>query len=98
MKRTIYVLFFVVISGNLVSQKLKDTLFFRNGSMVLGEIKTIRLGVLNFDPDDANDITVQLIKLKTITAPGVIFRIETTDDLFFMENSFRMQNRDMLPS
>lgn len=80
MRRAIFILFFVVISGNLVSQQLKDTLFFRNGSIVLGEIKTIKLGVVNFDPDDANDISVQLIKLKTITAPGVIFRIETTDD------------------
>ena len=80
LRTTIFILFFVVISGNLVSQKLKDTLFFKNGSMVLGEIKTIKLGVVNFDPDDANDISVQLIKLKTITAPGVIFRIETTDD------------------
>lgn len=80
MRRIIFILFFVVISGNLVSQQLKDTLFFRNGSIVLGEIKTIKLGVVNFDPDDANDISVQLIKLKTITAPGVIFRIETTDD------------------
>lgn len=67
-------------SGKLFSQKQQDTLFFRNGSIILGEIKTIRLGVVNFDPADANDISVQLIKLKTISATGVIFRIETTED------------------
>jgi Protein of unknown function, DUF481 len=66
------------ISGKLVSQKIKDTLFFRNGSVVVGEVKGIKLGVISFDPADANDITVQLIKLKTVSASGVIFRIETT--------------------
>ena len=80
MKKTICILFFVAISGNLVSQNIKDTIFFRNGSIIIGEIKMIRLGVVNFDPDDANDITVQLIKLKTISASGVIFRVETTAD------------------
>jgi hypothetical protein len=67
-------------SGKLYSQKQQDTLFFRNGSIILGEIKTIKLGVANFDPADANDISVQLIKLRTISATAVIFRIETTED------------------
>ncbi len=83
MKRIICILFFVVVSGRLLSQNSKDTLFFRNGSIVLGEVKTIKLGVITFDPDDANDITVQLIKLKTISAKGVIFRIENTADHVF---------------
>ena len=78
MKRTIFILSFIAISGKLLSQNLKDTIFFRNGSIVIGEIKLIKLGVVTFDPDDANDITVQLIKLKTISAPGVIFRVENT--------------------
>jgi hypothetical protein len=80
MKKLLCLLLLGFISGKLVSQTLKDTLFFKNGSIILGEIKTIKLGVVNFDPDDANDITVELNKLKTITAPGVIFRIETTND------------------
>lgn len=80
MKKLICLVLFGFISGNLVSQKIQDTIFFRNGSIVMGELKTIKLGVLNFDPEDANDITVQLIKLKTISASGVIFRVETTAD------------------
>jgi hypothetical protein len=75
-----WVFLFIVTSGSLFSQTVKDTLYFRNGSVVLGEIKKVKLGVVNFDPDDANDITVQLIKLKTISATGAIFRIETTDE------------------
>jgi hypothetical protein len=80
MRKTIYIFLFIVTSGKLFSQAVNDTLFFRNGSIILGEVKKIKLGVVNFDPDDANDITVQLIKLKTISASGAIFRIETTDE------------------
>lgn len=76
----VWILFLVLISGKLYSQKIQDTLFFRNGSIIIGELKTVKLGVLNFDPSDANDITVQLIKLKTFSARGVIFRIETTSN------------------
>lgn len=63
--------------SSLYSQKIKDTIFFLNGSKMVGEIKGIKLGVLTFDPDDANDITVELQKLKTIIAISKLFRIET---------------------
>ena len=88
MKKLICLLLLGFISANLLSQTLKDTLFFKNGSMILGEIKTIRLGVISFDPDDANDITVELRNLRTVTAPGVVFRIETTDDHVFYGKLF----------
>jgi hypothetical protein len=59
------------------AQRARDTLFFKNGSMVIGELKKIKLGVVTFDPDDANDITVQLQKLQTMAARTTVFRIET---------------------
>ena len=48
--------------------------------MVIGELKKVQLGVLTFDPDDANDITVQLRKIKMIQARTKIYRIETIQD------------------
>ncbi len=60
-------------------QQKKDTLFFKNGTIVIGKLLKIKLGVVSFDPDDANDITVQLRKLKDIAAVRKIFRIETVD-------------------
>jgi len=82
MKKLICLFFLAFISGNLLSQApaLKDTLFLKNERIIIGEIKTIKLGVLSFDPDDANDITVELRNLKTLSARGVVFRIETSDD------------------
>jgi len=63
------------VHGN--AQVIKDTLFLINGSKIVGKIKKIKLGVITFDPDDANDITVQLKKLQTLAAVSKIFRIES---------------------
>src|SRR5436305_8250537 len=77
MKKFILVYLSLIFATAVFSQSKKDTLFFNNGSIVIGEIKKIKLGVITFDPDDANDITVQLRKLKTVSAVSKIFRIET---------------------
>src|SRR3954463_618470 len=61
------------------SQAVKDTLFLSNGSVIIGELEKVKLGVVSFDPDDANDIEVELRKLKTIAARKKILRIETVD-------------------
>jgi len=75
------ILFFVLLCklSEAFSQNKKDTLFFNNGTKIIGEIKKIKVGVATFDPDDANDITVQLPKLKAIAATRTVFRIETTN-------------------
>jgi len=66
------------------SQGKKDTLFFLNGTKVIGKLKKIKLGVVTFDPDDANDITVKLPKLRTIAALRKIYRVETiSNDVYF---------------
>jgi len=62
------------------AQVVKDTLYFTNGTMVIGKLKKVKLGVVTFDPDYANDITVQLRKIKWIEARTKIFRIETIQD------------------
>jgi hypothetical protein len=75
-----------IIARTGFSQSLspvKDTIFFTNGSMLIGEIKKIKFGVMTFDPDDANDITVQLRKLKTVSGTSEVFRIETVNGLLY---------------
>jgi hypothetical protein len=80
-----YLLLFMLIVFSMHSnaQKIRDTLFLKNGSKVIGEIKGIKLGVVTFDPDDANDITVQLKKIKTIAALSQSFRIETIKHIVY---------------
>jgi hypothetical protein len=80
-----FILFYCVfiLAERCFSQK-KDTIFFNNGSTMIGEINKIKLGVLSFDPDDANDITVQLRNLKTLSAVRKVFRIETVrQDVYY---------------
>jgi Protein of unknown function, DUF481 len=73
----------LILAAATFSQSKKDTLFFNNGSIVIGEIKKIKLGVIAFDPDDANDITVKLRNLKTLSALSKVFRIETVKDVAY---------------
>ncbi len=77
MKRGILFLFLLIIAETVFSQVQKDTIFFNNGTIVIGKIKKVKLGVLTFDPDDANDIDVQLRNLRTMAAQRDVFRIET---------------------
>jgi len=72
------ILFFT--AGGLFAQQKKDTIFFNNGTIVIGKLKKIKVGVVTFDPDDANDITVQLRKLKAIHARREIYRVESTQN------------------
>jgi len=80
MRRIILVFLCQGICAVMFAQAVKDTIYFNNGSMVIGELKKVQLGVLTFDPDDANDITVQLRKIKMIQARTKIYRIETIQD------------------
>lgn len=88
------------------AQNLKDTIYFTNGGKLIGKIKKIKLGIVTFDPDDAEDITVQLRKLKTLAAVRKIFRVETIDNHVYFGNllphpgmnmTFMRTDRDSIP-
>ena len=83
MKSGILFLFLLIIAEAVFSQVQKDTIFFNNGTIVIGKIKKVKLGVITFDPDDANDIDVQLRNLRTIAAERDVFRIETIREAIY---------------
>jgi hypothetical protein len=85
MKKTPLMLLFLFFAADCIfAQQKKDTIFFNNGTIVVGKLKKIKVGVVTFDPDDANDITVQLRKLKAIHAQREIYRVESTHkEVFF---------------
>lgn len=72
-----------LLSVSCPAQETKDTIFFSNGSRIIGELKKIKLGLLTFDPDDVSDITIQQRKISAISAGSKIFRIETIDNHFY---------------
>src|SRR3954463_14159064 len=82
--RILILLFFLLIlEENSFSQEQKDTIFFNNGTIIIGKIKKVKLGVITFDPDNANDITVQLRNLSAIAAVRDVFRIETINHVIY---------------
>ncbi len=78
MKKPLLIIFILCANFHYAfSQMKKDTLFFNNSTLIIGKLKKIKVGVVTFDPDDANDITVQLRKLKAIDATREIYRVES---------------------
>jgi hypothetical protein len=55
----------------------KDTLFFTNKSMLIGELISIKLGRIEFDGDGVGIVKVKYDKVSTIQASKHYFRIET---------------------
>ncbi|MBO9201716.1 MULTISPECIES: DUF481 domain-containing protein [Niastella] len=81
--RYVLLLLLTLAALQITAQSPRDTIYFKNGTMVIGKIKKIKLGVITFDPDDANDITVQLKKLRTMAARYRPYRIESTSHIVY---------------
>ncbi len=57
----------------------KDTLYLRNGEMLIGDIKELRIGMLTFDSKDVGLVSLKISKIKTINSYIDTLRIETSD-------------------
>jgi hypothetical protein len=66
-----------------VPAQTKDTLFFINKSIIIGELKKIRLGEIEFDADGMGIVRIKYDKLKTMNAASHKYRVETTDKQLF---------------
>ncbi|HEX6223597.1 MAG TPA: DUF481 domain-containing protein [Chryseolinea sp.] len=59
--------------------QLKDTLYFYNSSILVGELLNIRLGRAEFDADGVGVVKIKNKEIKSIRAILNEFRIETTE-------------------
>lgn len=59
--------------------QLKDTLYFYNSSVLVGELLNIKLGRVEFDADGVGIVKIKNKEVRTIRAILNEFRIETTD-------------------
>jgi Protein of unknown function, DUF481 len=59
--------------------QLKDTLYFFNSSVLVGELLNIKLGRVEFDADGVGIVKIKNKEVRTIRAILNEFRIETTD-------------------
>jgi len=59
--------------------QVKDTLFFNNGDVMIGEIKSISLGRVKFDDDNLDVLSIKGTQIRTLRAITHIYRLETLD-------------------
>jgi hypothetical protein len=68
---------FLLLWSFTTHAQVKDTLFFRNGSILVGELKSISLGKAVFDEDNMDVLNIKVTKIRTIKAVSHIYRLET---------------------
>ena len=64
--------------------QVADSLFFKNGDLLIGELKSISLGRVKFDDDNMDVLSIKVTQIRTIKATTHIFRLETiTGDIYY---------------
>ncbi|MDR2921160.1 MAG: DUF481 domain-containing protein [Tannerella sp.] len=72
------------ISVSASENSQRDTVYLRNGEIVIGEIKELRIGMLSFDSKDVGLISLKISKIKTINSSSDTLRIETANkEIYF---------------
>lgn len=70
------------ISFKALAQE-KDTLFLRNGQIMVGKLNSISLGIIQFDDMDLAVQNIKYHKIKTIKAGMATYRIQTIDQAVY---------------
>ncbi len=72
------ILFFLLVATEAFGKETvaRDTVYLKNGEVVIGDIKTMRLGMLSFDSDDVGTVDLKISKIKTISSASDTLRIE----------------------
>jgi hypothetical protein len=66
----------LIVSFAVIAQE-KDTLYFRNGSILVGQLKSISFGKAVFDEDNMDILNVKVTKIRALKANSHIYRLET---------------------
>ncbi len=81
----ILTLLFLLISFTTFAREnlQKDTIFLRNGEILIGDIKDMRLGMLSFDSKEVGLLDLKISRIKTINSSSDTLRIETSDKAIY---------------
>jgi len=71
-------LWLIIIPFSGMTQ-VKDTLYFKNGTRLIGELKSISLGKVKFDDDNMDVLNIKVTQIRTVKAVTHIYRLETID-------------------
>ena len=64
---------------SVLAQK-KDTLFLKNNAVLIGQLRKIQYGKIEFDQDGVSILSVKNDRVRTLSAESRTFRIQTTDN------------------
>jgi len=76
---TIRTTIFFLLFSLLGYGQVKDTVFFLNKSMLVGELKKMKLGKIEFDSDELGIVNIKYNKVKTLHIASNYCRTETVD-------------------
>ena len=54
-----------------------DTLFLKDGQLLIGKLKTIALGKVDFEPNNIDEVSIKTNKIKTFRAVKHLYRLQT---------------------
>lgn len=76
----------VLISFPSFSQGLKDTVIMKDGTVLSGELKSLKSGKIEFDIDNITIVKIKFDKIQLIKGLSHTFRIETSDRKIYYGN------------
>lgn len=76
---TFFVLTSMVFISHLSFSQTKDTLYFYNKTILVGELFSITLGRVEFDADGVGIVKIKNNKIESINATSRSFRVETVE-------------------
>ena len=72
--------------ATIVSAQVKDSLYLSNGQLLIGELKSISLGKINFDADNLQVLNIKSDRVKTIQARSHLYRVQTIHRTIYYGN------------
>jgi len=69
----------MVIPGRLWGQALKDTIIMNDGTIISGDLKTLKSGKVEFDIDNIGLVKIKFDRIRMIKGLTHTYRIETSD-------------------
>ncbi len=73
----------MVIPGRLWGQALKDTIIMNDGTIISGDLKTLKSGKVEFDIDNIGLVKIKFDRIRMIKGLSHSYRIETSDRKIF---------------
>jgi len=65
------------ICSSAAHAQMHDTVYLKNGQVLIGDVKNIQLGVLSIDDQDLHIVKVKVYKIVRLATKNDVFRIET---------------------